>query len=338
MSVTMRIIVEFLLLVIFLTCVFCKETDLKVKSNLTELTETGRRHHGYGLYKWWGGIPGLYALGVLYWLKVKAVIVAFIVGTAIVWGFKWYKGGHCGHDIIHESPIISYDHGPAWSSGPHDHIPYSLGHNPFEHDHGHSLHEHEHFTSSDIVSDSLPDNGPYSSYAGAYSDVPPTAPTSDGTVHARHKRQLDTEQQVSDIVFAFLGITNDGCRRRFICEMEFRSKANPFTRIAFGIVGRGLFSKYVNRRNVNGRAGSFRQCADVNPDCVLMEENIHDDEENEVSNQEGEYESRSLKSSSISDIEKENSTNLKAEKESFKQNLKTDPIVQGIFSRMQPTY
>ncbi|XP_055920483.1 uncharacterized protein LOC129952079 [Eupeodes corollae] len=335
MSIKINILGLTLLIVIFLTCVFGENTGEIVKNNGTQqLTETGRRHHGFGLHKLWG-VYGLHALGVLYWLKVKAIVVAFIVGTAIVWGFKWYKGGHGCSDIIHDSPLISYDHGPAWSSGPHDHIPYSLDHNPFEHDDHH--HGHEHFTSSDIVSDSFPasDNGPYSSYSGAYSDVPPvpTAPSSSGGTgeHSRHRRQLDTEEQVSDIVFAFLGITNNGCRRRFICEMEFRSKANPFTRIAFGIMGRGLFSRYMNKLNVNGRAASFRQCADVNPDCVLMEEDIIDDEENQVSShQEDGSEGRSLIKGQH-DSEK----NLKTEQSSKSESR--DPIVHGIFSRVQST-
>lgn len=249
------------------------------------------------------------------------------MGTAIVWGFKWYKGGNSCPDIIHESPLITYDHGPAWS---HDHIPYSLHHNPLEdeyHEHIHNLHGHEQFTSSDIISDSLPKNGPYS----AYSDVPATAPVINAADHdSRHKRQLVTEEQVSDTVFAFLGITNDGCRRRFICEMEFRSKINPFIRIAFGIVGRGLFSKYVNKNNINGRASSFRQCADVNPECVFIEEESKKNAENESLNQE-DYEKRNLK---ITFNETDNK-NADAMSTKYIQNNSNDPIVQEILSRGQ---
>lgn len=80
-------------------------------------------------------------------------------------------------------------------------------------------------------------------------------------------------------MFAFLGLDSKGCRRRFICEMEFRSKQNPLTSMAFRIVGRGFFEKYTNARNTNGHATSFAECAGVNPDCTVIEQNIDNEDE-----------------------------------------------------------
>ena len=71
---------------------------------------------GLGLHGFHGyhHIWGAYALAALYFIKIKAVIVAFFVGAAAFWGFKYFfaKGGfgcHGGHEIIREGPIIGYD-------------------------------------------------------------------------------------------------------------------------------------------------------------------------------------------------------------------------------------
>lgn len=72
-------------------------------------------------------------------------------------------------------------------------------------------------------------------------------------------------------MFAFLGLDSKACRRRFVCEMEFRSKLNPLTSMAFRIVGRGFFDKYTNARNPQSRATNFLECAAANPECVFVE-------------------------------------------------------------------
>lgn len=72
-------------------------------------------------------------------------------------------------------------------------------------------------------------------------------------------------------MFAFLGLDSKACRRRFVCEMEFRSKLNPLSSMAFRIVGRGFFEKYTNARNPQTRATNFLECAAVNPECVFVE-------------------------------------------------------------------
>lgn len=72
-------------------------------------------------------------------------------------------------------------------------------------------------------------------------------------------------------MFAFLGLDSKACRRRFVCEMEFRSKLNPITSMGFRIVGRGFFEKYTNARNPQSRATNFFECATVNPECVFVE-------------------------------------------------------------------
>lgn len=111
---------RFGLIAIGLTAFYCSGA-FGYDQNSTALVEEGRRK-GYGGLGGFGGyglghghqhLWGAYALAALYFFKIKAVIVAFFVGAAAFWGFKYVLGkgvfGGCGHEIIREGPIIGYD-------------------------------------------------------------------------------------------------------------------------------------------------------------------------------------------------------------------------------------
>lgn len=59
--------------------------------------------------------------------------------------------------------------------------------------------------------------------------------------------------------------------------MEFRSNRDPLTAMAFRIVGRGLFGPYLNGNKSGSKAASFQECASVNPDCTVIEEDEVDE-------------------------------------------------------------
>jgi hypothetical protein len=40
-------------------------------------------------------------------------------------------------------------------------------------------------------------------------------------------------KSIEELVFGFLGVESQACRKRFVCEMEFKTKRNPFTIFAF---------------------------------------------------------------------------------------------------------
>lgn len=42
---------------------------------------------------------------------------------------------------------------------------------------------------------------------------------------------------IGELAFRFLGVDTDGCRRRFVCELDFRARSNPITRLAFTFIG-----------------------------------------------------------------------------------------------------
>lgn len=112
-------------------------------------------------------------------------------------------------------------------------------------------------------------------------------------------------------MFAFLGLDSKACRRRFVCEMEFRSKLNPLTSMAFRIVGRGFFEKYTNSRNPQSRATNFLECAAVNPDCVFVE---NTDPEITPATEQDESTETSASTNQENTAEAENEINLQAER------------------------
>lgn len=102
----------------------------------------------------------------------------------------------------------------------------------------------------------LPPNQPSNSYLppsnsygspsapGGSSDSYPTGggDQSGGYPNRRKSREVPSGRQISeesqtifsDLIFRFLGVKSDQCRRRFICELEYR---NPFMGYAMKYIG-----------------------------------------------------------------------------------------------------
>lgn len=237
-----------------------------------------------------GYLWGWHALAIAYWVKVKLIVVGFFVGSAIFVALRYAWPHKCSTGIVHDSPTIVYDHPPP--AFVNDHVPYSFDHSPqFDNS----------FSNSESVD-------PYSAYAGSYSQditttaevVPPTAQDlhrigrRSVNYSTRVKRQQQTqseslrkiEERIAELMFDFLGLDSTACRQRFICEMEFRSRLNPLSGMAFRILGRGFFEKYMNARNKLGRAKSFTECSEVNPECKFIEQNYSDPVSPEIGNSE----------------------------------------------------
>lgn len=81
---------------------------------------------------------------------------------------------------------------------------------------------------------------------------------------------------MGELAFSFLGVRTDGCRRRFICELDFRARTNPVTRLAFSFISRGFFERY---RNVGVKPHRFLDCARMFNDCKDAEKYNNDDDE-----------------------------------------------------------
>ncbi|XP_017066672.1 uncharacterized protein LOC108104861 [Drosophila eugracilis] len=310
------------LLVVYFTLVFCEEAkneepaaELDNQAGDTwenlgrELMEFEGRTRRHRHHMFW--YRHLWPLAIAYWIKVKVVIVSFFVGSAIYLGLRYFwPHARCNQEIILDHPPSSFSH--------HDHIPYSLDHDHSDHYDGPTSFDssasfepysgYSSYAGSDIVSDVHSD----------YHSESPSGPT--GPVDTRRRgrrstedqahliqeeeqqedeqveivdeeisesvaRQMPAEEQIADFMFAFLGLDSKACRRRFVCEMEFRSKLNPMTSMAFRIVGRGFFEKYTNARNPNARATNFGECAAVNPECIFVENENPEAEANQEEQQ-----------------------------------------------------
>lgn len=72
---------------------------------------------------------------------------------------------------------------------------------------------------------------------------------------------------LGELVFRFLGVYTDGCRRRFVCELDFRARANPITRLLFSLVGRNFFEQYRVLDDGVEQPKKFRDCARIYNEC-----------------------------------------------------------------------
>lgn len=104
-------------------------------------------------------------------------------------------------------------------------------------------------------------------------------------------------------MFNFLGVNSKACRRRFLCEMEHRSNRDPLTAMAFRIVGRGMFGPYLNGYNGNPKANSFLECAKVNPDCTVIEEEDDTEEIDAPQQEEEPQEAEEIDETTVNEVE-----------------------------------
>ncbi|XP_055319807.1 uncharacterized protein LOC129577201 [Sitodiplosis mosellana] len=168
------------------------------------------------------------------------------------------------HDSTIHSDIPSYAYDHHHEHDFHDH----------HHDENHS-HDFDHFghfqdQSPQGVSSPGSDAPPSPSSSASPSDSPAMSPTYRRV--GKHRRRRAVKPQVDfidigELAFRFLGVDTDGCRKRFVCELDFRAQTNPITRLAFSFIGRNFFERYrVLDENV-AKPQKFSECAKVFNDC-----------------------------------------------------------------------
>uniref|UniRef100_A0A1A9WCF7 Uncharacterized protein n=1 Tax=Glossina brevipalpis TaxID=37001 RepID=A0A1A9WCF7_9MUSC len=232
-----------------------------VSNNLLEAFKprTKRLHH---LRKWYH-LWGWHALAIAYLIKVKIVIVAFFVGSAIFLGLRYILPYKCQTDVVRETPHIVYPTPPFFQPNDHEHISYSFNHPSDFNDH----HQYDDNSWSKNPT-------PFEPYGG-YSDI-----SSRSAAHGLRKKRnviqkrdtaTSTEESIGDFILKFLGLDSLACRRRFLCEVEFHSKVNSLTSMAFRVIGPSFFGKYINKYNKPRQANSFAECSLVNPACIFVE-------------------------------------------------------------------
>jgi len=295
-----------------------------VEQNTDDSTDVGTsriRHHLLPFYGGILGLGGLNAIAVLYAIKVKIIIVAFIIALSIYYYSKIILGKKCHEEIIRDTnPYESFSsHGPSGYSnslssdfgysGPDPYSAYSHihpdissiehlhhhasgfddGHAPsFDHDH----HDHDH--------EAIPDSFGAGSQPGVSAISPTSGPSgaaaagaTAATEHARTTRRIYNQMRQfgnpmfdninwAEIAFQFLGVDSDGCRRRFTCELDFRVKGSPFTRFVFSMVSPKYFNKYRDLSKGATTPTSFADCARIHRECEEAEKYNPEEQVEEV--------------------------------------------------------
>lgn len=282
-------------------------------SNSTDVGTSRIRHHH--LLPFYGGsallgFGGLHALAVLYAIKVKIIVVAFIIALSIYYYSKIYLAKSCQHpEIIRETnPYESFSsHGPSGYSnslpsdfsysGPDPYSAYAHIHpdiTSIDHLHHHATgfddahptsfehdpHHHDH--------EAIPDSYTAGSEPGV--SATQTAADAASTEQAKMSRRIYNQMRQfgnpmfdsinwAEIAFQFLGVDSDGCRRRFTCELDFRVKGSPFTRFVFSMVSPKYFNKYRDLSKDAVKPTSFSDCARMHRECKEAEKYDQPEEE-----------------------------------------------------------
>ena len=182
-------------------------------------------------------------------IKIKVLLLLLFLGGGIFYGLKTWQGTAlgCPEPLIQEI-VKNHHHGTI--------LPY----------HGHSDHDDissypgvssygSGFDLSGVYSNTpgpgsysgpsyLPPSGgssapAYTGGSDSYASAPPSASDNSGPYSRRKSstgRQISEESTAifGDLIFRFLGVNTDQCRRRFVCELQFR---NPFLEYAVKYIG-----------------------------------------------------------------------------------------------------
>jgi hypothetical protein len=77
-----------------------------------------------------------------------------------------------------------------------------------------------------------------------------------------------------------LGVQKRACKKRFVCEFDFRSQLNPFFRIAYKFVRNGMFPKYDTLTQLDVK--HFGDCRKLFPTCMTPNEMEEQNSETEA--------------------------------------------------------
>ncbi|XP_063698184.1 uncharacterized protein LOC134829118 [Culicoides brevitarsis] len=239
---------------------FKEGPPLGKNEEIKEIMERGRKKKlFYGL-----GLGGFHALAAVIAIKFKIIVVGMFILGAIFYGFRIWagKGIGCPEPSIVKEPFYP---------------------------HGITAYAH---TSPEIYS--YPYSGHYSSYptAGAEvistADVPAEVIASGSHYKRKGKRSVDDEAtgrqgtstngiDVAEIIFTFLNVREMECKRRFVCEVDFLSRRDPFIRMGYNMFGQSLFQNY--RTKESSSVKKYRECLKLFESCKTPDE----EEANKVS-------------------------------------------------------
>jgi hypothetical protein len=174
-------------------------------------------------------------------VKIKLILLFLFIGGGMFYGLKVWQGKAlgCPEPIIqeikhHHEDILPY-HGLISSYGPSDYSSYDFN-NVYSNTPS-SYHSAVYdspppsaaangdtsFSSGQSSSSSATLSGPSNAY------LPPSRRY--GTARGVNDQ---TSSMITDLMFRFLGVNTLECKKRFVCELEFR---NPFVGYAMNYIG-----------------------------------------------------------------------------------------------------
>lgn len=89
----------------------------------------------------------------------------------------------------------------------------------------------------------------------------------------------------SEIAFTLLGIESKSCRKRLICEMDFKAKKVPIFGYAYNYLSRSFLSEY---RSINDVVNHSNDCARMYKCSQIGEDEDSDADNEDVKEEEAE--------------------------------------------------
>lgn len=206
---------------------------------------------------------GLKALSIFVTVKIKIILLLLFIGGGIFYGLKIWQGTAlgCPEPIIQE--VVKNHHDDGLGILPY-HGHYGLpditsypGSPGDSFGGGYDSYGGVYSNTPGAPAPAfagptyLPPTNAYAPPSGAgdsYASAPPSASDASGQTSGgypysnRRQTSSGTGRQISeesvtifgDLMFRFLGVNTDQCRKRFVCELEFR---NPVMNYAFRYIG-----------------------------------------------------------------------------------------------------
>lgn len=174
-------------------------------------------------------------------IKIKIFVVTLVIGFAIFYGIKSFAASK-----LWSAPCP--DIGPLYHETPYANIP--IEHSGYDHGHSsdivyssypgppqESYHSPSSYGTSGYSSDSI---SPGYSHDSISPDLSHDAHSEVISADEHYRRVSKQKRSVTDehkewveIGFLFLGVRSNDCRKRFICEMDFKTRRNPVSAMMF---------------------------------------------------------------------------------------------------------
>uniref|UniRef100_A0A182QQ62 Uncharacterized protein n=1 Tax=Anopheles farauti TaxID=69004 RepID=A0A182QQ62_9DIPT len=257
----------------------------------TKSVDEGRRRKRFHKFFFKALGPILTTVATVVLVKAKIVLMALFFAGIYYFGHKIFPLGLFGSSIISEtpppfiesSPYTGYHSGHEIISsypGPEPYFSYDTASSGFEapsHSYGVPAATYGPPSSSYLSPSKgyLPpssDSSSYSKYSSGTRrkrDVGGRQSTADTAPNDEYleENEIYWTDTLTDMTFRFLGVNRRVCRKRFVCEFDFRARRNPILLFVTRAIGRDVFHNY--RDAGDEKATSYKDCGRIYEECKV---------------------------------------------------------------------